>query len=125
MTTASDPKAILDQLGARWSPDLDAYASGALDLSQVRCVLCGHAPCTCRPCQAPYRSYLATEAQPCGMTIQPNGECPRGHRADPPGPVPLTGQAAPCPECSEPLSVHSADLGCWLCDCTYGRGPAS
>ena len=42
-----NPRKILDRLGAAWSPDFDAYASGQLDASQVRCVLCGHAPCGC------------------------------------------------------------------------------
>jgi hypothetical protein len=41
------------------------------------------------------------------------------------GPVPLG--SGPCPAgCGDPgdphpLEVHSAELGCWLCDCTYGR----
>ena len=40
---------IVNRLGAKWSPDFDAYASGQLDISQVRCVLCGQAPCQCPP----------------------------------------------------------------------------
>jgi hypothetical protein len=28
---------------------------------------------------------------------------------------------APCQLCSDPLGVHSTGLGCWLCDCTFGR----
>lgn len=40
------PRATLD---AAWSPDLGAYASGALDASRVRCVLCQLAPCDCPP----------------------------------------------------------------------------
>jgi hypothetical protein len=37
-------------------------------------------------------------------------------------PVPLSDRPVPCPDgCPHPLTVHSADLGCWLCDCTYGR----
>ncbi len=39
----------LGQMGAVWSPDFGAYASGQLDASAVRCVLCGHAPCDCPP----------------------------------------------------------------------------
>jgi len=42
-----DPKEMLDQLGAQWSPDFDAYARGEIGASQVRCVLCTHAPCDC------------------------------------------------------------------------------
>ena len=44
-----DPEKILSELGALWSPDFDAYASGKLDASQVRCVLCLHCPCDCPP----------------------------------------------------------------------------
>ena len=80
------PRQILDELGAVWSPDFDAYASGKLPISQVRCVLCSHAPCTCRQCEAIYDNrYLTAFGRPptevCGMTIQANGECPRGHSA--------------------------------------------
>jgi hypothetical protein len=44
------------------------------------------------------------------------------------GPVPLASEpGATCPDpyegCGHDLTVHSADLGCWRCDCTYGRGP--
>ena len=52
-----DPAAALAALGAVWSPDLGAYASGQLDASAVRCVLCGHAPCGCPPFGTP--EYLA------------------------------------------------------------------
>jgi hypothetical protein len=79
---AADPVGALLALGAKISPDLDAYASGRLDISQVRCVLCGVAPCQCRQCAAPYLRYLAEAAEPCGMTAGPDGECPRGHRQD-------------------------------------------
>jgi hypothetical protein len=51
--SAPDAVAILDQLGAIWSPDFDAYASGKLPLSQVRCALCRHAPCDCPPFGSP------------------------------------------------------------------------
>lgn len=78
----ADPVGALVALGARVSPDLDDYASGRLDISQVRCVLCGVAPCRCRHCEAPYLRWLAEVPEPCGMTIGPDGECPRGHRGD-------------------------------------------
>jgi hypothetical protein len=44
---ARDPKGTADALGAIWSPDVEAYAAGQLDASQVRCALCTHAPCDC------------------------------------------------------------------------------
>jgi hypothetical protein len=47
------PAAALEQLGAKWSPDFGAYASGELDASKVRCVLCGKAPCECPPFGSP------------------------------------------------------------------------
>ena len=53
----ADPAAALTELGAIWSPDFDAYASGQLDASAVRCVLCGLAPCGCPPFGTP--AYLA------------------------------------------------------------------
>ena len=52
-----DPVTVLEALGAVWSPDFDAYASGQIDASAVRCVLCGHAPCDCPPFGTP--GYLA------------------------------------------------------------------
>ena len=33
----------------KWSPDFDAYASGQLDISKVRCALCTKTPCECPP----------------------------------------------------------------------------
>jgi hypothetical protein len=44
---SADPVDALNRLGAIWSPDFDAYASGQLDASRVRCALCQHAPCDC------------------------------------------------------------------------------
>jgi hypothetical protein len=75
--TALDPVAALAALGARWSPDFDAYASGQLPISQVRCVLCGRAPCACQHCTAIYVPYFGGAESVCGMTLR-NGECPRG-----------------------------------------------
>jgi hypothetical protein len=82
--SAADPAKILKKLGAKWSPDFDAYASGRLPAHKVRCVLCGSAPCECRYCDAQYenRYYLATgrsQFERCGMRIDPaTGQCPRG-----------------------------------------------
>jgi hypothetical protein len=42
-----NPVEIVDALGAEWSTSFDAYASGEIDASQIRCVLCTPAPCTC------------------------------------------------------------------------------
>jgi hypothetical protein len=47
MSKPLTPSEALDQLGAIWSDDLDAYASGELDASQVTCALCFCAPCRC------------------------------------------------------------------------------
>ena len=41
------PAGALAALGAVWSPDFDAYASGQLPAGQVRCALCLHRPCDC------------------------------------------------------------------------------
>ena len=85
--SGADPVAILAALGARWTPDFEAYASGTLPAHMVRCVLCRTAPCACAYCEVPYnpRPYTDPDAElrPCGMRIDPDsGECPRGHRAD-------------------------------------------
>lgn len=42
------PLEALEQLGAVWSPDFGAYASGELDVSRVRCLMCESAPCECQ-----------------------------------------------------------------------------
>jgi hypothetical protein len=34
-------------ISAVWSPDFEAYATGALDASAIRCALCEKAPCAC------------------------------------------------------------------------------
>lgn len=44
---AADPVEALAALGAIWSDDFGAYASGQLDASQVTCALCMCAPCRC------------------------------------------------------------------------------
>lgn len=36
-----------DKISVKRSPDLDAYASGGMDASKVRCALCASAPCAC------------------------------------------------------------------------------
>lgn len=79
-----DPVKILNKLGAQWSPDLDAYASGQLPAHKIRCVLCGCAPCECRYCDAQEENIYQLPNRPptwqCGMRIDPaSGECPRGH----------------------------------------------
>jgi hypothetical protein len=47
MSKPLDPREALDQLGAIWSDDFDAYASGELDASKIHCALCMCAPCRC------------------------------------------------------------------------------
>jgi hypothetical protein len=46
--TPKDPAEILAELGAQWSPDFDAYASGTLPAHLVRCLMCESAPCECQ-----------------------------------------------------------------------------
>lgn len=49
----------VNKLGAKWSADFDAYASGRKSAAQVRCVLCGKAPCGCPPFGSPeYRALV-------------------------------------------------------------------
>lgn len=43
-TTAHE---VLDELGAKWSPDMDAFRVGKVDLGQMRCALCTKKPCEC------------------------------------------------------------------------------
>jgi hypothetical protein len=59
MTTTPrlSPIDALKALGAKVSPDFDDYAAGRIGVAQVRCVLCGHAPCQCPPFGTP--EYLA------------------------------------------------------------------
>lgn len=82
------PMDVLRALGAQFSPDLDAYASGRIEAHQVRCVLCKVAPCACLYCEATYenRYYLATgrpQFERCGMRVDPaTGQCPRGSADD-------------------------------------------
>jgi hypothetical protein len=52
MADTPDPVTALAALGAVWSPDFDSYAAGTIPLSQVRCVLCRTAPCSCPRCPA-------------------------------------------------------------------------
>lgn len=104
----TDPRERLEQLGARWSPDFEAYASGALPAHMVRCVLCGTAPCACTYCEVMHenRYYLATgreQFERCGMRIDPaTGECPRGH------------SAATCTTCGDPRGASRGN-GCEEC----------
>lgn len=51
------PAEKVNELGAKWSPDFDDYAAGRLSADQVRCVLCGVAPCDCPSFGTP--EYLA------------------------------------------------------------------
>jgi hypothetical protein len=103
---ADQARAALEQLGAVWSPDLDAYASGRLPAHAVRCLLCKLAPCQCPPFGS--AGYFA-------LTDAVHGR----------GPRPLARSGA-CPAaCGHGLEVHSEALGCWLCDCTHGRTAAA
>jgi hypothetical protein len=47
---SQDPVEILNSLGARWSSNLDDYASGKIDAHELVCVLCNTAPCSCVTC---------------------------------------------------------------------------
>lgn len=43
----SDPVEIANELGAKWSPDMDKFLAGKIDAAAMRCALCTHAPCDC------------------------------------------------------------------------------
>lgn len=62
MTT--DPVGALNQLGATWSPDFDAYATGKLDASRLGCVLCELCPCDCPPFGSPEYMALVRKLHP-------------------------------------------------------------
>jgi hypothetical protein len=42
-----DAVEVVNQLGAVWSPDFDAYAEGRIGVAEFRCALCERAPCAC------------------------------------------------------------------------------
>lgn len=46
----SDPVSIFRSLGGKFASNLDDYASGKIGAHQIKCLLCGTAPCRCRPC---------------------------------------------------------------------------
>jgi L-lactate utilization protein LutB len=46
-----EPGEMLEELGAAWSPDFDAYAAG--QPAAIRCVLCKACPCQCPPFGTP------------------------------------------------------------------------
>ncbi len=47
----TDPVEILNDLGAKWSPDLDDWLDGRIAVPT--CVLCGKKPCECPPFGTP------------------------------------------------------------------------
>jgi hypothetical protein len=47
----------VSKLSAKWSPDLDDYATGKIPADKIRCALCANAPCACPPFGTP--EYLA------------------------------------------------------------------
>lgn len=57
MTQPKNAKEMLDQLGAKWSPDIDDFLDGKIDLAQMRCALCQQKPCKCPEFGTP--EYLA------------------------------------------------------------------
>lgn len=48
-----NPVDAVNALGAVWSDSFDDYATGRIDASQIRCVLCTHVPCACPPFGTP------------------------------------------------------------------------
>ncbi len=67
-----NPSDALDDLGAVWSPDFDAYATGRIDASQAACLMCQQAPCgspnPCPPFGSP--EYMARLDQIHGRTAR-------------------------------------------------------
>lgn len=58
-----DPVKLLQSLGGRFASNLDDYASGRIGVHQIQCVLCGRAPCACRPC--PSCDWNGAPDKPC------------------------------------------------------------
>lgn len=57
-----DPVDAVNGLGAVWSPDFAAYAAGDISAHQIRCALCGLAPCDCPPFGTPEYIELVNRA---------------------------------------------------------------
>lgn len=57
MSIPKNAKEVLDALGAKWSPDMDDFLAGKVELGQMRCVLCEEKPCVCPEFGSP--AYLA------------------------------------------------------------------
>lgn len=49
----SDSVDAVNALGAKWSPDADAFMSGEIDAADMRCALCLKSPCQCPPFGTP------------------------------------------------------------------------
>jgi hypothetical protein len=63
----SDAMDVLKALGAQFSPNFDAFASGEITVSQIQCLLCGKAPCECRPCpKCTWHGAPGRRCQACG-----------------------------------------------------------
>ncbi len=55
--TPSVPVETVNRLGAIWSDDIGAYATGQITAAQITCALCMCAPCRCPEFGTP--EYLA------------------------------------------------------------------
>jgi hypothetical protein len=42
-----DAVEAVNALGAKWSPDMDAWLTGDVELHEMRCALCTKRPCAC------------------------------------------------------------------------------
>ena len=79
---------------------------------------------TVRRALPPLPQYRRRQLPALARSVYDHLTGPASHHQPPTGgPVPLSPRIPlPCPKgCPDPLTVHSQDLGCWLCDCTYGQ----